>query len=706
MFESMERIVFDVECFPNFFICSLRLRKPSEVAGEPHVLVTERCLEHSERQRGLNAFCRKNTVYVGHNSLGYDNIMVAYWLQGANENQLYQLNNYLIEGTFAEDRRTKYWVRENVKTSVWEKFGHARREHKLQWGVTNDLGWKDRLEVDTLILGEKQGSLKNAAINLGIDDLMEAPVEFGKILTNEEKDLVRAYCFKDVDVTEKLFDHYKGILGVRTEFYNMGIDRAFVVGSAKLAELYLLLEHKKTIGAADYQVWEKAARDIQSKHRDFDPVLDLIGDYRIAYRDSGFSKLWNRLKGTDLLYIDSVLLKGYDVAESEENDEDWVKKMHEVSAFRNTNGEQLPKGDLYFTDDKGMSYQFGMGGLHNIAPRGVWVENAEMCIYNVDVTSYYPSLIYSNTYTPRQFLDFAKILERKLAERKIHKKEGRKIKEQALKLVLNSSFGKTKDKNSIMFDPKCHFSVTISGQLLLLMLIDMVYQISPNATVINANTDGVCFYAPRTDLAPIQAVMRLWEKFAKVQLEDEYYESWAQSACNLYCALGKDGKIKSKGRDFKVYPTSMRETLSEAPATKKAIIECLLRGVHPLETLAKCSVKDFRMSAGFGGKRTLVVDGVPQRGRRALRYAWVKNGSILQKLEKRGLSIVGENRKCQVLDHMNDLERENIDLAYYEEKAVTKVLEIVAEYTTSGLPKKITRNLRENFENWFLKLHK
>lgn len=699
---NSERFIWDVEVYPNLFICNVWL---TTLDGIKH----EHCFRVSERERARKAFHRKNCWYCGHNILGYDIIIVALWLDGGNESHLYQLNNYLILGESPKDVKVRTWIKNNIHSSTWEKFGNTRTEHKLAPRSMQDHGWGDTNFIDTLILGEKVGSAKNAAINLGMPNLVEAPVEFGQELKPYEIESVISYCFNDNRVVEKLLEHYKTTIEIRKKFFDMGIRNAYVVGSAKLAELYLCKRLEESMNdPVKYREWERSARDIAKKHRDYDPVVDLIGDYRIRYFDKGFGAFWDKLKPCDLLYLSAEALKDYDSDESDDS-EDWSKEMLKPSAFRNTSGLQLPKGDLIITDDRGMTYQFGMGGLHNIATRGIWKESETMAIYNVDVTSYYPSLIVSNGFSPRQFFEFAAILDKLLAERKIAKVQAMVVLQLALKLVLNSCFGKTKDRNSILFDPKAFFSVTISGQLLLLLLIDYVYAVSPEAYVVNANTDGVCFYLPRSDLARVKEVMRVWEKVAKVGLEDEYYSVWAQKACNLYCALTDHGKIKSKGRDFKVRPDgpkAMAETMAESPATKIMIIDCLLKRIHPKDRCADIPKEDFCMSMGFGGKRTLVVDGVSQKSRRALRYAWVKEGSILQKSEKRGLSIVGEGRKCQVVDDMELLDADNLDKAYYVEKVMTKVLELVGEHSTKGLPRSVLKNISANFDYWFLQYTK
>lgn len=692
------KTIYDCEIYPNYWIVSVR-----QIADDG--TKKDSLLHIGDRAVATKIFSNKDSWFVGHNSLGYDDIMISCWLDGAKVGDLYALNQYLIVGEKPVGAVAR-WISNFVRTNEWSKFGQIRREHTLTWSALERRGWKDRKNIDTLILGEKQGSLKNAAIVLGIKDLREAPVQFGHKLTEEQMLEVDAYCWHDVDVTEVLVNHYKDTIGVRESFAQQGIGLAYVVGSAKLAELYLLKMHENTMHKANYDLWYDNAKKVQKSHRNWDPVADLLCDYNVSFKDPGFKRLFDKIKDCDLSYCPAVLLKGVDVAlDDEEVDyEEWKKKAKEPSPFRRKDGQYLPKGDLLTTDSRGMQYTVGVGGLHNVAKRGVWWKRNGWTIYNVDVESYYPSLIIANKLGPRQFKQLCDYLAGLKAERVESKRSGNVVRNLALKLVLNATFGKTKDEKSVLFDPKCHFSVTMSGQMLLLMMIDLICSVIPDAEVINANTDGVCFYMREDTVHIAQALFSVWETIAKVKLEHEEYSSWAQASCNNYVAkkIG-DSKPKAKGRDFKVYPTAMRETMSESPAVKKMVNDCLLHKKHPLETVKTLPLKDYMMSAGFGGKRTLMINGVADPSRRALRYAWSIDGDILQKLEKRGLSIVGEGRQCVVVDDVDLLEESNIDKQHYVTRAMMKVLEIVGDHTTLGLPAKVRKNILQYFNEWFEK---
>ena len=681
-------MIFDVEIFKNYFICAVRLICSN---GTIH----NHLFRINERDRARKAFLRSNCMYVGHNSIGFDNPVIACWLDGANEAQLKELNDFMIMEIIAQDPKVIDWIAENLSTYEFMKFGNIRRESKLNRKALIRMGWFNRLDVDTFILGEKNGSLKNAAINLGFVDLSEAPVEWDQVLSEFEMLMVDDYCWHDIDVTEKLVDHYEQTIQVRKTFFDQDIPEAYSVGSAKLAELYLCKKYEAIIGAGKFVEWKRRAYEQAKKHAPTDKVKNLLRDYEFAFKDKGFQKLFNKIIDCDFIYASAET----ESAESQEAPKS--SKMTDPSAFRDTDGMRWSKDNLIITDDRGMEYQFGSGGLHNLAPRGVWKETNEHCIFNTDASSMYPSLVVKNGYAPRQFKELVGILGDLLKKRLALKKAKKKVEEQALKLVLNSCFGKFNERKSILFDPKACFSVTLSGQLLLMTLIDMVYQVSEDTRVINANTDGVCFYVPKRDLPVIEAVIKLFQIKSKLGMENEFYSIWSQQACNLYCALTDDGKIKSKGSGFKERPTAMRETMMESSAVKQMAIQCLLYGKHPTATIESVKLEDFCMSAGFGGKRILVVDGLPQKSRRALRYAWVVNGSILQKHEARGVSVVGENRKCQVVDDMRALESANIDRAYYITKAMIKVLEIVGTHTTNNLPAKVLKDISGAFEEWF-----
>jgi DNA polymerase elongation subunit (family B) len=78
-----------------------------------------------------------------------------------------------------------------------------------------------------------------------------------------------------------------------------------------------------------------------------------------------------------------------------------------------------------------------------------------------------------------------------MTERLEAKKAGDKGKAEALKIIINSFYGNFNYPYFYAYDPKSAYTVTINGQLYLLMLVE---QLEFNGyAVISANTDGVTY---------------------------------------------------------------------------------------------------------------------------------------------------------------------------------------------------------------------
>lgn len=136
---------------------------------------------------------------------------------------------------------------------------------------------------------------------------------------------------------------------------------------------------------------------------------------------------------------------------------------------------------------KGKEYQVGIGGLHSIDKAGLYESNEEYEIIDFDVQSFYPAIMIEYGIKPEHLTeDFSKILTQVRDDRIKAKKAKQKVEAETLKICINSVFGKTGDQYSWIFDNKAMLSVTLNGQLFLLMLIERFNE--TNIEVISANT--------------------------------------------------------------------------------------------------------------------------------------------------------------------------------------------------------------------------
>ena len=119
-----------------------------------------------------------------------------------------------------------------------------------------------------------------------------------------------------------------------------------------------------------------------------------------------------------------------------------------------------------------------------------------------------------------------------------------------LKLGMNGGgYGKTNEFKSWQYDPLVTMSVTISGQLQLLMLVEDLSLIGIKC--MSANTDGIVCRVPIELTEKYYEVCKSWEiqvgNIELGQLEYNTYSKLIQLSVNHYLAQTTKGEIKYKG---------------------------------------------------------------------------------------------------------------------------------------------------------------
>ena len=122
-------------------------------------------------------------------------------------------------------------------------------------------------------------------------------------------------------------------------------------------------------------------------------------------------------------------------------------------------------------------------------------------------------------------------------ERLEAKKAKNKMKSNALKLILNSAFGKLADKWSGLYDPQMMLEVTLTGQLLLIELIARLT--NSGAKVVYANTDGVAVQGNYDT-----NIVRQWEKDYNLVMEEEKFDEFFIRDVNNLFAIHDDKIVK------------------------------------------------------------------------------------------------------------------------------------------------------------------
>lgn len=114
-----------------------------------------------------------------------------------------------------------------------------------------------------------------------------------------------------------------------------------------------------------------------------------------------------------------------------------------------------------------------------------------------------------------------------------------------LKIVLNGTYGKLGSKYSFLFAPELMIRTTLSGQLALLMLIEM-FELN-GIRVVSANTDGIVVITPAGLEWLRDSTIDWWHKKTGLETEATEYTAIYNANVNNYIAFKPDGSHKAKG---------------------------------------------------------------------------------------------------------------------------------------------------------------
>lgn len=247
----------------------------------------------------------------------------------------------------------------------------------------------------------------------------------------------------------------------------------------------------------------------------------------------------------------------------------------------------------------GVPHTFSWGGIH-----GAKTQNTESGVLLIaDVTAYYPSIQlqykfgYRNMSKPENF-------ELMHNQNLRYKAEGNKKARAPFKIADNSMSGQLKDKNSKLYDPLMNNAVCVNGQLMLLMLIEMV---EPYARLIQSNTDGILLkLSSIDDYDKIDDIVYEWECLTGMKMEFDLFGKVFQKDVNNYILIGDDGKIKTKGG----YVKKLSNLDYDLPILNKALINYMVHGVSVEETILGCNeLKEFQLVSKISSKYTHIVHG-------------------------------------------------------------------------------------------------
>ena len=639
----MQDYVYDIEIFPNYFLvcvqdCTTLERISFEISPR------------KDQRIELLEFLQSDVRLFGFNCIHYDG-------------KVLQKLKLLVHLKGKELVSTLKRFSDNIITD--DKFNKFQ---KRLTGVQNvDLMLMHHFDNDA-----RRASLKQLQFAFQMTNIQELPYHHNAILTLNQMEEVKKYCWNDIEATLKLYNYSKEAIQLRESLSKeYGIDM-MSWNSPKIGEKSFALKLAKEIGQD--KLTKKTYRDTIS-------LNDIIFPY-VEFQTEGFQKL--------LTYFKSKTIQGtYKVFTEIPFDELEIIEGH--YNLRKTKGVQKNLNILY----KNIEFVFGTGGLHACTNSGIYEADDDYIIIDIDVSSYYPNLSIKNKLYPEHLgIEFCDIYEKRYNERGNYPKGS--VWNGSIKLELNGVYGKSNSEHSAFYDSKYTMAITINGQLLICMLAEQLMEVSQ---LLQANTDGVTIRVHKNYLYIVQDIITWWQKLTLLTLETANYQKMVIKDVSNYLAVYTNGKVKRKGAAFKTHKELELHENHSALIINEAISQYFISNVSPeqylLQDIESNGLKNFFMRAKVQKDHKLVArDEEDVTLQRLVRYVVTNTGVSLIKImpplaknpdkwRETEIEAGWKTTVCNNLSTINESEIiENLNLEYYLQ-AIKKIINGIEKSNTT-----------------------
>lgn len=385
------------------------------------------------------------------------------------------------------------------------------------------------------------GSLKEFESNVGMS-IKESEISFDREnLKPEEKEEIIKYCKHDVKATVKLLEYRRDYIDSKkmlSSMFNIPLAKALKSTNAKLCAIILGAEPKKR---------------------------PLVTKFTIP------SKVEN--------YIRTNLPEEVVALFEELNDD-----AKEVRLFNN-------------------NIVFGIGGIHSVYSENIVTKTDDTStLMNIDVTSYYPNLMMKFGYMSRNVSDpdmYKTIYNLRVdlkkqagEEAKLNGKSDKwkelNSKQNALKLILNTTYGAIKNKYNALYDEYQASSLCYLGQLLLASLANKIFT-NTGAIIIQTNTDGILIKVANDKIDDVKELVKEWELLTGFSMEYDYIKMFFQRDVNNYIEVTDNPKkpYKLKGK----WTNQAEESVANlnAPITHEALLYYYTQNIPIEDTVYHCN---------------------------------------------------------------------------------------------------------------------
>ena len=495
----MNVLIYDIETMKELFLIGI-------YNPETDVYTEFEVSKNANQLDGFMRFTEQHPDYywVGYNNLRFDSQVIEWIIR--NYEQWHELSALELAAKIAQK------AADVIHDSDYDVFPEFREE----WLTLKQV---DLFRINHYDNKNRRVSLKRLEFEMDLENIEEMPIHHTKTnMTDEEIQLTKDYCRNDIMATYAFYNVTTG-----------NTDHPLYKGNNQI-ELRQYIEEEFGIPCLNYSD-SKIGDEMIKKY--------YCQEKNIQYSDlpkKGLFRTEVKVRNciADYVAFQTPELKAF---------------LNRISKERFTIKDEF-KESLEFYEN---TYTFAKGGLHTENKPKVFEADDDNIIVDWDVSSYYPAIIINNGRYPKhlgpEFLRGYKQMFNKRLELKPLAKKDKKIKGivGALKLAVNSVYGKSSDMQSWIYDRQLTMFTTITGELSLLMLIE-AYELS-GINVISANTDGVTIMVNTSLVDKMHEINKWWMDVTQYELERTDYAKIIFSTVNDYLAIKTDGEIKKKG-DF------------------------------------------------------------------------------------------------------------------------------------------------------------
>lgn len=572
-------VVYDIETYPNCFLLSACSMNRSDVHTWE---ISDRIDDSTSLREWLNIMRQRSVTMIGFNNLAFDYPVIHSFLinECRDAHALYQRAHDIING---------------------DRFNH------MIWPSDRLIPQIDLYKIHHFDNAAKSQSLKGLQFNMRSDTVDDLPIPPGTVLTHEQMNTLRSYCEHDVTETVRFAQISADAMSLRQSLIDSKMLSGDVMNfnDVKIGTQIFI---QRLGDNACYERDDYGRRKPRQTRRPRIALSDVVFPY--------ISFIHPDLQRVHKWMMDQTL------------------EPHELDPTRASTRGVFSGVSASIA---GMTLHYGVGGLHGSVERRNFTSNDTHVIIDCDVASMYPSIMISNKLYPAhlgvRFIDEYKRLRHERFQYARGTPEN-----QALKLALNGSYGSTNDKWSPLYDPLVTMRVTINGQLMMSMLIDMLVSRVPELTLIQINTDGVTAYIRREHLNEWKSTCTDWELATMLELEHTTYDRMCVRDVNNYVAQSGDYVKRigvywapKSGTDYEYSighdgPSSWHKNLSSTIIADAAVAQ-MLYGVDVADTImTTLNPHEFLLREKTPRNATFMIGDMEQQ--RVCRYYVSNDGGV------------------------------------------------------------------------------